>query len=274
MSFIQDHQNMLYSNISNGNDIKRINKKIDILIKHELENDGSLLRDIDDQTDEMCLTAVMNDGNSLRYVKCQTREICLAAVMNNGLSIKFVKEQTEELCLTAINDCIEAFRYVREEMQTYNVCKAAVLNDASMMQYIKSQSIIEMLIDEYPSFLKYVPGKYRTFQMEKKAVMSCPNQIEYVSENNRYELERLMIEHDPLLIRYTYSSYDICLLALECKDIAIRNIPKEYQTNEVCYYFIKNAKSKNWKNLKRYVHNHSPKVRFMMLLKTIGLWKK
>ena len=55
-----------------------------------VENNGTALRHVKDQTEAVCLKAVENDGYALRYVKDQTEAVCLKAVERNGDALQYV----------------------------------------------------------------------------------------------------------------------------------------------------------------------------------------
>ena len=103
-----------------------------------VQQDGLLLKHINNQTPEICLEAVRQNGLALEYVTKQTPEICLEAVKRNGYALFYVKEQTPEICLEAVKRNGLALKYVKE--QTPEICLEAVRQNDYALQYVKKQT--------------------------------------------------------------------------------------------------------------------------------------
>lgn len=68
----------------------------------EVSENGSLLKNIEEQTEELCLAAVRSKGGALKYVKEPTPKIVLEAVKQDGGAIHFVDNPSHELIETAV----------------------------------------------------------------------------------------------------------------------------------------------------------------------------
>ena len=71
------------------------------ICKLAVQQYGSALQFVKNQTEDICKLAVQQDGYVLQYVKNQTEEICKLAVQQNGWALYYVKNQTEEICKLA-----------------------------------------------------------------------------------------------------------------------------------------------------------------------------
>ena len=78
--------------------------------------------------EELCKLAVQQNGSSLEYVKEQTDEICKLAVQQSGSSLKYVKPElmNEEICKLAVRQNGNALHYVKPELMNDEICKLAV----------------------------------------------------------------------------------------------------------------------------------------------------
>lgn len=123
-----------------------------------LENNGDLIRLINEPTLEMRKIAVTQMPTSLQFIQNQTEDICKIAVEQYGLALSYVQNQTEAIIRIAIENTFLAGMYVADtpEMDrlicsidgrtilyvkepTIELCRLAVLNTRESYSIIKSK---------------------------------------------------------------------------------------------------------------------------------------
>jgi len=82
--------------------IKFLNQLKDKEVLKYIENDGTILSMITNQSDNLCKLAVNQSPYDIEYIKNQKKEICEIAINKNPFVIDLIKEQTIDLCLLAL----------------------------------------------------------------------------------------------------------------------------------------------------------------------------
>ena len=153
------------------------------ILKKILKYSGTMIKNIERQTDELCEIAVMHDGRALAFVVNKTDKICKLAVINNGLALQYVPEETPELCMLAVQENEKALRLVQK--QYLELCMAAVEKDGNMLEYVdekfKTPEICTIAVNQTPFALQY--ATYQDKDMCIKAVKKFP----YLSKYVRYQ---------------------------------------------------------------------------------------
>jgi hypothetical protein len=190
-----------------------------------VDQNGSSLQYVKEQTLEICLAAVANYGPALLHVKEQTPEICLAAVsqqlsgLRHGYSLRYVKEQTPEICLAAVSENGCALAYVTE--QTPEICLAAVSATGYALEYVTEQTpeICLAAVSQNGFALRYV--KEQTLEICLTAVLEYGFTLQYVKEQHQESVKRLICR---VLDIITTPSLSCCLATSAQTDLHSPNI--------------------------------------------------
>ncbi len=236
--------------------IKRI-KSYDFYL-NAIRHDWTLLKDIEDQTEELCLIAVEQNAFALQYAKDQTHKICMKAIQKDAFAIQCVKEQTPELCMFAVKQngsmlkyvkeqtpeiCMEAvkqskwnFDYVKE--QTPEICMEVIKQDGHTLKHVKEQTheLCLEAVKQSGLALRFV--KEQTPEICMEAVKRYGRALEYVKEQTP-EICLEAVKRDGSSLRYVKEpTEEICLAAFKRGGFCIRN--SELQTYQICYLYCIN----------------------------------
>ena len=104
-----------------------------------VNNDGLLIKHIDNPSIETCTDAVKQNGLALEFIPNQTEELCIEAVCENGFALQFVDEQTDEICYYAIMECADSFQFVLNKTQ--ELCETALNEDGLTIRFIENKTV-------------------------------------------------------------------------------------------------------------------------------------
>jgi len=68
-----------------------------------IQDNGTILSIITNQTKDMCKWAILNNVMSIEFVKKQTKEISEFAIKEWPFAIELIREQTVDLCILALS---------------------------------------------------------------------------------------------------------------------------------------------------------------------------
>jgi hypothetical protein len=212
-----------------------------------IQQNGMLLKYIDDQTEEICLAAVKNAGSALKYVKNQTEQICLEAVKNTGNVLEYVKIQTEEICIEAMKHRGN-IKFVKN--QTEEICLVAAKYNPYVLENVKEQTkkICIAAVSKNCSHgnpLQFV--KILTPAEDYKEI--CIAAVRANGMQYKYVLKQYLE-----LDKYPDSYTDICIEAIKQNIHIFHDLPAGDKTFEVCM-----AAVKHYSLLIQYVDNKMPR---------------
>lgn len=121
----------------------------------DIKKDGSLLKNVENQTEELCLAAVTSKGGALKYVKNHTPEIVIAAINQNGGAIHFVTNPSHELIELAVMKnpesllaLAEKYKWEEDEVFLLHILR----KQPAVLPYL-SGNTVEKLCREYKNLL-------------------------------------------------------------------------------------------------------------------------
>ena len=111
----------------NGCIISSISKKnyeIDVLYEQKnviklLENDGTYLEFVRNQTEALCKIAILQNWSALKFVKDQTHDLCVMAININPHSIQYIKKLNIHYCVDALRKDESVVCYIKDYLYNY-----------------------------------------------------------------------------------------------------------------------------------------------------------
>lgn len=176
-----------------------------------VSQNGYLIKKVpeDQQEENLCIVAVLQNGMALRYVINQTLDICLAAVAQNGAAFQYVKEEfrTPEIYRIALSSCGKMLRHIPAKDQTEEMCLLATRENPYSLRYVSKQFLKDVMV--------------KTVTNDGFAIKYIPTPNEDDEDEFRFYME-------------------LVKLSVKQNGMALKFIPKEYQTPSVCKAAIKN----------------------------------
>lgn len=131
--------------------IDSIHKQQETITSMLLDVDGTLIRHIDNPSEEMMLAAVKQNGMAIQYIlpMKQTEEIKWAAIKNNPYCFEFVYEPTIPMWLDAIQTEIP------EDEELVEKHPVKVLKRIEMLPYQK-KLLYSTFLDQHPSDISVI----------------------------------------------------------------------------------------------------------------------
>ena len=176
-----------------------------------VSQNGYLIKKVpdDQQEEDLCIVAVLQNGMALRYIVNQTLDICLAAVAQNGAAFQYVKEEfrTPEIYRIALSSCGRMLRHISPKDQTEELCLLATKENPYNLRYVSKRLLKDVMIKTVTNdgfAIKYIPA---------------PNEDDEDEFRFYMELVKLSVKQNGMALKF---------------------IPKEYQTPSVCKMAIEN----------------------------------
>jgi len=183
--------------------------------------------DSEKQTTELCLAAVRKDGDTIRWIAQPTLDICLAAVRQSADAMKYIHcalfPDANRIIQTALAKKYTAFYDIPISQRTAEVCWMGLKASASLITSvptdIQTQEMWEFAIRQQPALVENLHG----FRL------------------NKYELYRIALQQDGLLLKYVRPSQtrELCELAVQQNGDALEFVWKSYRTPELCMLAVK-----------------------------------
>ncbi len=186
---------------------------------------GSMVMDKLDKIYEICAEHFKEMPCSIQYVpiKYLNEELCIAALANSK------RTEWEER---------EIWKYIPDNMLTYNVCLAAADSNRYALEHIpnvhKTADIYLRAVKKCGKLLQYVPVDYHTEDMYIYSVSQDGSNLRYVPQSSRTE--------------------KVCMAAFNAQSkgsAAVEYIPDKFLTEEMC----RQAVTLNWETIK-VIPNH------------------
>ena len=227
-----------------------------------IDNDISLLEEIEIQSDELCRYAIEKDYTSLQYIREQTDYLCKYALRLNIRALQYIRNQTTDICKYAINRNIRALIYIRD--QTEELCKYGIDKQIRSLEFVKvqtealciyaldldyntaieyinnfSERVCRHMISKSPMLLEYIPDERQTEDICISAVMKDPISLIFVC-NKTNTICKIAVEQDYSMLKHIDQNdktnkefiYGLCVEAILQHPCAIRFIRN--QTSELC----------------------------------------
>ena len=176
-----------------------------------VSQNGYLIKKVpdDQQEEDLCIVAVLQNGMALRYIVNQTLDICLAAVAQNGAAFQYVKEEfrTPEIYRIALSSCGRMLRHISPKDQTEELCLLATKENPYNLRYVSKRLLKDVTI--------------KTITNDGFAIKYIPTPNEDDEDEFRFYME-------------------LVKLSVKQNGMALKFIPKEYQTPSVCKIAIEN----------------------------------
>jgi len=241
------------------------------ICQNAVKKSGAAFRYVPDKfkTEELCLYAVKNYGRNLECVpeKLKTPELCIEAVKGEPRALKYVPEalKTLELCLEVVShhdswmlelvssdeeplDCVLA--YVPKELITAELCTIAVKAKPESLKFVPSiymtpQFFLDAVNGAEWKFmgrdyaLKYVPENIKTDEFLAKINQKAKSLKKYDDVLTDDEIEQLLIPINTMKFKTDtkpskYADFESCLEAVRKDGSALRKIPEEHKTWQLC----------------------------------------
>jgi hypothetical protein len=212
----------------------------DDTISNVLNKDGQMIRYIKNPTEAQKMIAINKGYYALQYIENQNDELCNIAIKLNPLAIKFCKNPSDKMITSVVNSNWELLKYIPVDKITKELCDST----------IKTQLLA----------FEFIPEKYRTYEMMNIVLDEHPHFVEYIDISNEDLIAKVIETHnnhfklikDPtekiclafLKNNKTWNSFKqipkknlthkICYRAVKLNPFAIKDVPHEFQTEEMC----------------------------------------
>lgn len=206
-----------------------------------VSKDGLLLEHVQNKSYQICLTAIKHESNAIKYVPDEhhTPELCTITMMQNISNIKYCKSQPKSVVLKMVKmyDGLMLEHVTNQDME---ICQSAVFNNINAFKFAKYQTeeMCLRVVSRNGNFLAYVIEQ--TDAICKAAVDNNIEAFQYVTDAKEglyiqaVSSDGCLIEHiDPEKL-----TVPICLAAVKNIGKAIKFVPKELQTKEMCVLAI------------------------------------
>lgn len=107
---------------------------LDEQMKEQIRKKPTLLRELEDPSEELMLYAVGNAWNNLKYFKTPTPEVRRAALENKGWAIQYISEPSQDEQLLAVKRDADAIQYI--DQPSCEVQVEAVKTSWNAVRYI------------------------------------------------------------------------------------------------------------------------------------------
>lgn len=178
----------------------------DIEIDDEhLAQNGTLIKQISDPTEEQCQIAINNNINAIYYIKKLSNKIYLYALKKDGLILKIISKPTTEMIFTALRQNSHALQFVKD--QTKEMILMAAKKSPFSVSFIKNPTLdlyyelIEMNLKTY----KFMNNKLFTSEFINKSAMIHVKKDGMLLEQfpeQTFELCTIAITQNPYAIQY------------------------------------------------------------------------
>ncbi len=115
------------------------------MINSFLEVESSVIKYIDNPSENVQRYVVGNDPKSIKYIKKPLKQIQLIAVKKDGTAIEFIDNPSEPVQLAAVEESGNAIKYIKKPSERVQL--AAVKENPSSIKFIENP---------HPSVIKYL----------------------------------------------------------------------------------------------------------------------
>lgn len=240
---IEEELRMSRTIVENINeDQKQLRDSLKILIREFVKINPSTLfeimsSDLSMVSDEMLLSAVQQDGDLIRHIQNPLKEIQEAAVKQNGTSIQFIKNPETSIKFMAVEQDPDAIEYIDINDRDYDdLCHNALCDDIETLEIISKKGpmtkdmILRCLVEDPGYTINHILAKgicVHTETDEGVEDVFINRDILVLNENNRakevtFELLSECLREDAEclhsmreIIRYLpmYDVYQLCFEA-------------------------------------------------------------
>lgn len=171
---------------------------LDKQMKEQIRKKPTLLRELEDPSEELMLYAVASAWNNLKYFKQSTPEVRRAALENKGWAIQYISEPSQEEQLIAVRRDADAIQYIKDPDCEVQV--EAVKTSWNAVRYIEK------------------PCR----EARRQAIIKNEQAIAYIGGFEEDELEEYL-KLNLNILKYIYDSVEM--------DDLIRILSEEFQGN-------------------------------------------
>lgn len=223
-----------------------------------IEDDGNLIRFVNEPSQALMLAAVNSYATSIRYIKNPPEKIQLVSVKWEPQNIQFIDNPTEKIQLFAVRNQPQTIGKIKNPAE--NVCLMAVKTVASLISQIEnpSEDVQRIAVTKDGNCLRYIANptekikilalkndpsvfeaiKKPSEELTKYAVSQWGYNIQHIAEPSE-ELQELAVKSEPWAISYiARPSENTQLLAVTSVPDTITYIKNP--SIEVCKAAIKN----------------------------------
>lgn len=205
---------------------------------------------------DLCLQGIKKDGNFIKYFDVQPdyaetemntiNNLYKLAVEQSCNAIRYVKYQTEDICMIALKKSKSMIVHILPINRTYNICMyASECKDPYILKYIPENILdYDMCVNAIKNngfSISCVPQKFKTFELIEIAITENPYVIKELSEAEQLpHMIKNVVENKGDCLQYVINKTEnICMSAIINDGFAIRYIPHEILTLEMCMIAIK-----------------------------------
>lgn len=216
------------------------NNEDDIL--YFLERKVQYYKELPDKfkTYEFICKIARRNGFILNYIDelLITRELIIIVLKQNQLAFEYIPNRFlfEEIYYIILNNT-QLFRYLPDKCKTYEISKNAVEADGMNItdSIIKTKELVWIMINgNYNSqYIKYVPEELLDDEIIKTAIRKDVKTLYYISKDIKsklsYDFYKEIVSIDGTALRWIpkeFKTYDICLLAVSKNGMSLSEVPK------------------------------------------------
>ena len=225
------------------------------LCRLAIHQDPSVLRFIENPSDEVIELAVSKQAKTLKYVpfERQTQSLVQMALKQTKTAIQFVNPSliTLEDAQLAVKRYKEALKYIPKELQTETICLKAIEKNPFIVSYIQqwTHKVALKAVEQEGRFLHFIPDEFKTDTVIQKALQHSPQAIlslihsETITFKQEYGL--IVLRQDgmmlkPLIEALKFQQTDASLplewvtTAVKQNGLALEFVPFEFKTEAIC----------------------------------------
>jgi hypothetical protein len=157
-------------------DLKFIHMQSDDIVAYATMLSPRTLQYVHKQTDDLCASVVAASPRALKWVEHQTVDICKLAILGDASTIGLVRTPTVELIDFALQ---------QEDPNSANAIASAILALSAQVD-TQQYSVFKSIVFKTPSFLAYVPEKFRTLELVKTAIDIDVSVLAFLADQTPY----------------------------------------------------------------------------------------
>jgi len=240
----QTEELALFAVKKDGALLKFIKNKTPQICQAAIQNTIHAFKYIDNPDDETKFEILKKDGKLLEFIKEPSEEMCMVALLSNWKAIEFIENQTLEMCELAFNKCEKAFKFCK--IKTKEMIETAIGKNGMLLEFVdldtfNDEAAMEIcgtaFIEDRRS-IRFIPGKHQNETMSLNAVSAYPDLLKYIENPSNQVIVAAISKQPNIFSEIDNPTEDMCIAYVSKNGIKIKDVPKELQTDNVCYFAV------------------------------------